>query len=77
MESPDEALANHVTALAVVAEDPRTTWPTGMHFEPCVVPSWLNAIQVVRERLKVGISDRNGQVDAYLALRQRYRCEHL
>ncbi|TAN32364.1 hypothetical protein EPN29_09330 [bacterium] len=77
MESPDDALANHVAALAVVAEGPRTTWPTGMHFEPCVVPSWLNAIQGVRDRLKVGTSDRKGHVDAYVALRQRYRCEHL
>jgi hypothetical protein len=77
MEDPDAAITNHLAALVVVAQDPRTAWPSGMHFEPCMDPSWLEAIQTVRNRLTVSTPDRNGQVDVYVALRQQYRCEHL
>lgn len=77
LEDPDAAIANHLTALEVIAHAPRTTWPSGIHFEPCRDPSWVQAAAGIQNRLGVGPADRARQVEAYIALRSQLNCTHL
>jgi hypothetical protein len=74
--SADAAVVNHLAALVLVAESPRSTWPTGMQMEPCLDPSWLKAASYVSTRLARGEPQRDGQIKLYLTLREQYRCKH-
>jgi len=77
MNNVDAAIVNHLTALVLAAESPRSTWPTGMHSEPCLDPSWLQAASDVSTRLARGAAGREGQIELYLAVRRQYHCKHL
>lgn len=73
----DATMVNHLAALVLVAESPRSTWPAGMHTEPCNDPSWIDAASDVTTRLARGAPGRKGQIDLYLAIRGKFECKHL
>lgn len=77
MQDPSAAMANHVTALEVIARAPREAWPTGMHFEPCADPSWTTAAVDVAARLAGIADDRIKELDVYVGLRRELNARHL
>jgi hypothetical protein len=74
---PTDALVNHLAALMVIAENPRSEWPTGVH-DQCSDPAWKRAVELVTGQVTAAgqLEGNAGVVGAYVALRNRYHARH-
>lgn len=71
MSQPFEAFINHLTALVLVAEATRSSWPVGIKWEAPPEQSWSTA----RQKVDAEIQDyTNRGPDYYSELRARYAC---